>query len=267
MSRDFTLKKYRELCNAMINSNYVILTLEEFLKLKSKPENYIILRHDVDIRPDYAIKMAELEKELGISSTYYIRITEEVFKPELINRLASVGHEVGYHYEALDKAKGNCSKAIQIFEKELIDFRKIHNAKTISMHGNSRTKWDNREMWKHYDFKSFGLLGEAYLSIDFDDIAYFTDTARTWSPKFKIKDMDPRYSLKNSNSVEAQIKTTINTTDDLIAIVKEKRLPHIYLLIHPDDWCDDYSKWLSNLIVRQFINTGKSIIRLYRMSA
>lgn len=267
MTLDFTLKKYSELCNTIISSNYSILTLEKFLTLKSKPENYVILRHDVDIKPDYAIKMAEIEKELEISSTYYIRITDEVFKPELVNRLAALDHEVGYHYETLDKAKGDPDKAIEIFENELMDFRKIHDIKTISMHGNSRTKWDNREVWKHYDFKSFGLLGEAYLSIDFDDIAYFTDTARTWSPKFKIKDMDPRCSVKNLNSDDGSNKTNVKRTDDLIEIIKEKKLKHIYLLIHPDDWCDDYSKWLHNLIVRQFINAGKSIIRLYRMSA
>lgn len=266
MTLDFTLKKYRELCNAMINSGYSLLTLEKYITLKSKPEKYIIIRHDIDIKPDHALRIAEIEKELGISSTYYIRITEEVFKPELINKLSFLGHEIGYHYEALDKAKGDHEKAIKIFETELTDFRKIYDVKTIAMHGNSRTKWDNREMWKYYDFKSFGLLGEAYLSVDFDDVTYFSDTARTWSGKYKIKDMDPRYSVKNFNSANVQTTTTASKTDDLIAIIREKKLSHIYLLIHPDDWCDDYGKWLHNLVVRQFINIGKSIIRLYRIN-
>ena len=42
----------------------------------------------------------EIERELGISGTYYFRSTKEVFKAEIM-------HEIGYHYEVLDKAKGN----------------------------------------------------------------------------------------------------------------------------------------------------------------
>ena len=42
----------------------------------------------------------EIERELGISGTYYFRTTKEVFKAEIM-------HEIGYHYEVLDKAKGN----------------------------------------------------------------------------------------------------------------------------------------------------------------
>ena len=35
-----------------------------------------------------------------------------------------LGHEVGYHYEVLSKAKGDYEKAIQMFEQELNEFRK-----------------------------------------------------------------------------------------------------------------------------------------------
>ena len=44
-------------------------------------------------------------------------------------------NEVGYHYEVLSKAKGDYEKAVELFEQELKEFRKIVDVKTICMHG------------------------------------------------------------------------------------------------------------------------------------
>jgi hypothetical protein len=254
MILDFTFRKYSELCEAMVNSDYVLLTVDEYLTLKAIPARYIILRHDVDIKPERTLKIAQIEREFGICSTYYFRMTDEVYQPALIKQIAELGHEIGYHYEVLDKAKGDYSKAVEIFENELAELRKNHlNIKTICMHGNSRTRWDNRDLWNHYDFKEFGIIGEAYISIDFDDVAYFSDTARTWNPRYKIKDS---YGSSEGNTV-------INKTDDLIELIGDEKLPHLYILMHPDDWCDDFGKWLSNLVTRKFKNVGKTCIGWY----
>jgi hypothetical protein len=254
MGLDFTFRKYSELCEAMVNSEYVLLTVEKYLTLKNKPARYIILRHDVDIKPERTLKIAQIEREFNICSTYYFRMTDEVYQPALITQIAGLGHEIGYHYEVMDKAKGDYSKAIAIFGTELAELRKNHlNIKTICMHGNSRTRWDNRDLWKQYEFKEFGILGEAYLSIDFDDVAYFSDTARTWNPKYKIKDS---YGSSEGNTI-------INKTDDLIELIAAEKFPHLYILMHPDDWCDDFGKWLSNLVTRKFKNVGKSCMGWY----
>jgi hypothetical protein len=252
MNLDFTFRKYRELCEVMAKSDYILLTIAKYLTLDNKPDKYIILRHDVDIKPERSLKIAEIEKDFGITSTYYIRMTEDVFLPDLVKQIADLGHEIGYHYEVLDKARGNFSKAIVIFRNELTELRKIHGIKTICMHGNSRTKWDNRELWKYYDFKEFDIIGEAYLSIDFNDLGYFSDTARTWNPRYKIKD--------SNGSPKG---TSIKKTEDLIKLIKNEELPHLYILMHPDDWCDELGKWLSNLVTRKFKNVGKKGLRWY----
>jgi tetratricopeptide (TPR) repeat protein len=253
MNLDFTFTKYMELCEAMINSDYVLLAVEKYLTLNNKPVKYIILRHDVDIKPERSLIIAQIEREFDIGSTYYFRMTDEVYQPALIKQIAELGHEIGYHYEVLDKAKGDYEKAIEIFEKELNELRKIHDIKTICMHGNSRTRWDNRDLWKHYDFKEFGIIGEAYLSVDFNDVVYFSDTARTWNPRYKIKD-------SNGSSEKRPI---INKTDDLTKLIMDEKLPHLYISLHPDDWCDDFGKWLSNFVTRKFKNVGKYCIGWY----
>jgi hypothetical protein len=71
VTRDFTLEKYSELLDA-IKKGYTTATVEQFLKGEYK-EPVIILRHDVDKFPPRAVRMANLEKSKGISSTYYFR--------------------------------------------------------------------------------------------------------------------------------------------------------------------------------------------------
>lgn len=253
MSLDFTFRKYRELCDTMLNSDYTLLNVDKYITLNNKPNKYIILRHDVDIKPERSLIIAQIEREFNINSTYYFRITDEVYQPALLKQIAEREHEIGYHYEVLDKAKGDFSKAIKIFAEELGELRQICDIKTICMHGNSRTRWDNRDLWRHYDFKEFDIIGEAYLSIDFNDVVYFSDTARTWNPKYKIKDL-------NSSS---EGKAIINKTDDLIKLIKEEKFPHLYILMHPDDWCDNFGKWSSNLVTRKFKNVGKLLFGWY----
>ena len=66
-----------------------------------------------------ALRMAELEHELGIQSTYYFRFPY-TFKPDIIRKIQALGHEVDYHYEVLSKAKGDYEKNFVVrFKGEL----------------------------------------------------------------------------------------------------------------------------------------------------
>lgn len=65
-----------------------------------KPHAFVLLRHDVDARPDNALRMARLEHSLGIRGTYYFRMPH-TFDPPIIKEIAALGHEIGYHYETL----------------------------------------------------------------------------------------------------------------------------------------------------------------------
>jgi hypothetical protein len=63
----------------------------------------LFLRHDIDLTLDAALRMAELEAELGVAATYLL-MTESLFynlaSPEgvaAIERLRELGHAVGLH--------------------------------------------------------------------------------------------------------------------------------------------------------------------------
>jgi hypothetical protein len=67
MTRDFTLSKYRELCEALIRSRYNTITVQEYIQGQAV-EPFVIMRHDVDRRPE----MAGIERDLGIRAAYYM---------------------------------------------------------------------------------------------------------------------------------------------------------------------------------------------------
>lgn len=253
LTKDFTLQKYKELCEA-VTKYLTPLTVESYLS-KNHNSKFIILRHDVDRKPLNALKIATLENELGISSTYYFRVKEGVFIPEVIKKISKLDHEIGYHYEVLDKAHGNFEKAINIFKAELNEFRKICDVKTICMHGNPLTPWINLDLWKKYDFRDFEIIGEAYISIDYRDVKYFSDTGRRWDSKFSVKDVV---------DVKGDELKNFKKTDDLIKALTGKEIDRLCLVTHPERWNDKFKDWFRELIFQEIKNFGKLGLKYVR---
>lgn len=257
---DFTLSKYEELCKA-IQQHYNTCTIYEYLteyalehveNTEQQKKKVTIIRHDVDKKPQNSLLMAILEAELGIQSTYYFRTNPNVFDLSIIEKIENIGHEIGYHYEVLDKAKGDPVKAIQLFDQELKMFP--HPVRTICMHGNPLTPWDNRDLWKQYNFHDFGITGEAYLSIDYQNILYFSDTGRTWQNTYSVKD------FTNSSTVQQSMP---HSTMDLTRVCCNTN-ENICLVTHPQRWNNTLFPWVSELVFQTGKNVGKAMIKNIR---
>ena len=249
--RDFTLKKYRKLCLAVKEAGYLPLRVRDYLS--DSGVNCIILRHDVDRSPQSAFAMAELESELGICSTYYFRTTEGVFLHEIIKEIERLGHEIGYHYEVLDKAKGDREKALELFRNELENLRKFADVKTIAMHGNPLTSWTAEELWETHDFRDFGILGDSSLSIDYTKVLYLGDVGRTWDGRYSVKDL-----LVKGNS------KGFKTTDDVISAIENHEITNACLVVHPNRWNDNIGRWVLEYVGQHVKNIGKTAIIHYR---
>jgi hypothetical protein len=255
-TRDFTLDKYRELCHSLQINGYTPLTLRDYLNGKSADSSIhgkkiVILRHDVDRKILNALRMANLEHEIGIHSTYYFRYPY-TFKPDIIREIQDLGHEIGYHYEVSSKAKGEYQKAIALFKSELEDFRKIFPVDTICAHGNVLSPHDNLDLWKQYDFRNYGLKGEAYLSVR--DIDYFSDVGRDWNRISNISDF-----IGTDRPMEQP-----QTTDNLIGVIRKKGPPVLMLSIHPERWSHSTGSYLVNFGTDMMFNAGKVVIKSVR---
>ncbi|NOQ25980.1 MAG: hypothetical protein GQ564_11510 [Bacteroidales bacterium] len=268
---DFTLKTYQSLLTNLKGQGYTFQTFHEFLE---KPEKKsIILRHDVDKLPENSLEFAQLQKELGIKGCYYFRIVPQSFIPEIIKKIAGLGHEIGYHYEDIDlasksikyqnakhktlKEKELAEKAIELFEKNLIELRKYYPVKTICMHGSPLSKFDNRLLWKYYNYRDYGIVGEPYFDVDFSDILYLTDTGRRWDgDAVSIRDKVKSTKVKDKN---------FNSTSDIIKAVENEGLPNqIMFTFHPQRWTDKPLPWVKELVLQNTKNIVKYFLNKIR---
>lgn len=257
-ARDFTYEKYRELLEAGLANGYTVATVREYLRRKSLPERLIVVRHDVDRKPANALDMARIEADLGVRTTYYFRTVGETADPTVVSEIESLGHEVGYHYEDLDRTDGDMAAAHRSFEAELAGLRELADVDTVCMHGNPLTSHDNRDMWRdgHPDLDAYDLLGEAYLSMDFSDLTYFSDTGRTWRDgALKVKDVPPE-------GAEKQVQ--VDATDELVGLLADGEPERLYVLVHPNRWAENYVEFLTEAAKDTTINAGKRVLDLLR---
>ncbi|MDR1698339.1 MAG: hypothetical protein LBR75_00740 [Prevotellaceae bacterium] len=220
-------------------ADYSFITFEEFCEGR-REDKFIILRHDVDEMAMNALEMAKIENLLGIKATYNFRIVKQSNKPEIIKAIARLGHEIGYHYEDLAFAEGNYEKAIETFRRNVAYFRQFYPVKTVCMHGSSTSKYDNRDLWKRYKLADEQLLGEPYLSVDFDKIYYISDTDYYWDG-FKTAVRDVIFS---------SFSATYHHTDEIITAIKKDEFPPQAMVLAHTLWTDNLFLW-SFIFVRE----------------
>jgi len=101
----FDLAHYRELLDAAKAGGYRFAFFD-----REPTAGDLLLRHDVDLSLDAALRLGELEAEAGAAATYFL-MTRSVFynlaSPEgerTVSRLRELGHRVGLHavYPQLD---------------------------------------------------------------------------------------------------------------------------------------------------------------------
>ncbi|KAF5073321.1 hypothetical protein DSECCO2_192990 [anaerobic digester metagenome] len=270
---DFTLLSYRNLLETLLLKGFSFITFADFLAeegdVANRSRKIIMLRHDVDLKPHNSLATAIIEAELGIKGSYYFRMVPESFDVEIIKQIASLGHEVGYHYETMDTASLRLNvkreKLNERSKEELIDYaynefcenlgtiRKTYPVSTICMHGSPQSGFDNKDIWKKYNYKQLGLLGEPYFDIDFNDFFYLTDTGRCWNGyKYSVRDKMAQQ--------ERWIKegSVFRTTNDIIKAIKADRLPlQTMITVHPQRWTNNYIEWTKELVAQRLKNIVK----------
>lgn len=243
---DFTVKKYKELLQALIQAGYNFQTFDEFIK--SPKEKSIVLRHDVDLLPYNSLKFAEIQAENNVKGVYYFRAVPESWDESVIKKIADLGHEIGYHYECLTTCNGDMKKGMADFEKNLANLRKLAPVSTICMHGSPASKYDSKDLWINNNYQDYGIIGEPYFDVDFKEVFYLTDTGRRWDGhKVSVRDR-----------VDSSFNLTFHATNDIIQHLKENKLPNqVMFTFHPQRWNDGKAMWVKELIMQNVKNVIK----------
>jgi len=254
--KDFSLDIYRALLETLQAKGYELISYGDYRHGK-KPEKFVILRHDVDLKAPNSLKTAQIEHSLGARASYYFRVVPESNQPEVIRAITQLGHEIGYHYEDMSLCGGDTDKAYDHFQTWLAYFRQYYAVETICMHGAPTSQYDSKDLWKKYDYKALDVIGEPYFDTDFSDVFYLTDTGRCWDGyKVSVRDKIPQYQ----DEWTAQ-GLVWHTTLELIRAIEAGRLPkHVMITTHPQRWTNNTCAWWKELLLQSAKNCIKRII-------
>ncbi len=249
---DFTINTYKKLLMALQAAGYSFSTFDAYCKGENH-DKVIILRHDVDLLPYNSLRFAQIQAEFNIKGSYYFRAVPESWDESVIKDIAKLGHEVGYHYENMDTAKGNVQVAKQDFEEHLEALRQLVDVQTICMHGSPRSPYDNKALWKEKSYCEYGLIGEPYFDMDFDDFFYLTDTGRRWDGwRVSVRDKVPQQAQWNAKG------WVYHKTLDIIKAAQDGSLPpRIMFTFHPQRWHQKSCPWFKELVLQNIKNMVK----------
>jgi hypothetical protein len=228
-------KEYRTLLRVALEQGYTVLSLEAWLADPALAAEgpRLLLRHDVDQHPAAATRMAEIEAETGVLSTWYFRW--RTADPQVIATIREAGHAVGLHYETLTRellrrgltaadAPPLIPKARELLRRELEAFHERHGpAQSACPHGDTRVPGvHNGALLLGQDWSSYGLRWDA-------NAAMRAHRLDVW--------------LTDRSIAEGRWKEGLDPIDLLI----DRRSP-ILAVVHPNNWVSGLSLWRDRVL-------------------
>jgi len=163
------------------------LPIIDYKDVKDNTKKFCILRHDIEFSIDRAYKLAKIEKELGVVSTYTVQVRNNTYNAlsekniNLISKIRNLGHHIGLHQNPpsslkLDTLKDYIMRDITILEDSYgfeIDRFAFHRPKKEYL--NCYVELENKI--NCYDRKFFHFFDKRPESLD---ILYLADSNHKW---------------------------------------------------------------------------------------
>lgn len=174
----FTYKSIQKMIRLLKEHRYTFCGYPDY-KLYDRN---IIMRHDVDNDLEKALRLAELEADWGIASTYFVLTTSNFYNicskknKEILKSICSMGHQVGLHFDEAQYAVHGeiwIEKAIEE-EISLLEHCLEREVSCVSMHRPSK---EVLQMNLHI---KGGRVINSYDKIFFENHKYISDSRRNW---------------------------------------------------------------------------------------
>ncbi|MHA1169120.1 MAG: hypothetical protein ACTSRU_14940 [Candidatus Hodarchaeales archaeon] len=209
-SNQYRWKVYLKFLKNIKDKRYETSLFSDYHKMKDNQSIVpVFIRHDVDISLSRTKKMAELEKKMGVISTYFFRMHAERYSFDeaipIIQNLHKEGFGIGLHYDMVTYTKGNKEKALVLFKEDLAKIRAIAPIHCVCAHGGRRYR--NRDIWADINQEAL----EVYSAYDLEQDMYISDAGGK-----RLIDLKGKHILEK---------------------IDEAQQGHIIqILIHPDWW-------------------------------
>jgi hypothetical protein len=176
----YTWDEYRMLLSELSKPKYRVLPLGEFNQDHSTDKVLIALRHDSDSHVSKALQMAEIEKQTGIRSTYFLLHSAKYYGTvkdgvmirngavdELAKKLHAMGFEIGIHRNLFNMMWKYQFEPRAFMKEEVAYYKSLGIPVTGSAaHGDGTTIGRKlNEMWIYSEFGKKGayvLNGTSY---------------------------------------------------------------------------------------------------------
>lgn len=110
----FSLAAYGALLRVARAAGYSFPTFGCMHDAVRSPDLQCLLRHDIDVNMDFALRMARVEAENGVRATYFVMLRSPAYNlmsrhsTQAMAEIVSLGHEIGVHFDAAHPAAQGC---------------------------------------------------------------------------------------------------------------------------------------------------------------
>ena len=100
---DYSLRSYSETLHAYKDAGYAVTGFSQYLA--NPQEKHLIMRHDIDNTIEQAMRVARVDADAGITSTFFLRVHARGYNLlslpslQIIQEMEQLGHEVQLHLE------------------------------------------------------------------------------------------------------------------------------------------------------------------------
>jgi hypothetical protein len=179
---EFNIRHWRRVLQDALDSGYRFYTFHDWREETEHPARSIILRHDIDISPELAVRQAREEARLGIRATYFIRVRGKLYQPgtasvrQSLRELGRLGEEIGLHYEPqlYQGADGNIAAML------VADARLLGDIAGAEIEGCSAHRVGTFPSLDGAVIKSAGLRYDAFTPEFVKERKYISDSSRNW---------------------------------------------------------------------------------------
>lgn len=174
---EFTYRAFRELLSLLREQGYAFRNYYDY----EDAPRCVILRHDIDNSLSQAMRLAELEAEEGVSSTWFVLLRTDFYNVfsksglEALRCIQSFGHEIGLHFDEASYVPAlGPDEVVQNIIKEcgLLSALLETEVSSVSMHRPSKATLEA-------DYTIPGIVN-SYGKTFFHDFKHLSDSRRRW---------------------------------------------------------------------------------------
>lgn len=103
---DFSPAGYADLLRYLRGLGYALLPFRDGVPLVAARQRVCLLRHDVDLSPQCALRLARIEAAENVRSTYFFLVNSDFYSvasrvtEAALREIVALGHEIGFHWWA-----------------------------------------------------------------------------------------------------------------------------------------------------------------------